>query len=918
MMKKVLLPLILIFLLVTLCACGPQPDTTDPLSGYNVDVDLPFATNSSGPNALSTPKTSKVSGWMGDVITLTEDEYTELSLGSIGTRVKNLQKRLIELGYMNGTASGTFDQATVLAVKLFEEAYGRQQTGRATQVMQYYLFSETVRKYTKTNATATPAAQTATYRTLQRGDTGSDVQQLQQRLYDLGYLSQVSGSYYDAATENAVKDFESGYGKSRTGIATVQLQQYLYASNAKSAWEVKTYTPTPTPAPTARFSTLKSGSKGDAVTELQNRLRELGYMRSKADGIYGDKTVEAVKLFEKTYGKAETGIATASLQEFLFSYDVDPYGSVIVTATPRATASTNYTTLSRGSSGSAVTQLQTRLWELGYLEGEIDGVFGGGTERAVKLFESYHGATQTGVATPAMQEFLFSSSAQYYVKEELDDDTGWAWEPEESYQTLSKGDKNDEVKRLQERLIELGYLTGVADGYFGDGTAAAVKGFEKEYGRTQTGIATEELQKYLFSGSAKRNSKSDIAVSYSSLSSGASGQAVSNLQQQLYMLGYYDGEITGSYDKATMNAVKLYQKVKGLTQTGTASSSLQKQIFADTTYNPAAPDDPGSSGSAIEVNKPAYVSASSAKVYNDPDYPTATVSVAGGTQVTVLRVKGEWAEVRSQSGSVGYCKLSDLTYGSAPSGGNTDTVVTVNKKAEVTAKVTVYESASESAKVLGSLSKGTTVTWLRTRGNWAEIQNSSGAKGYCKANALKTVDGTASENTQSSYGMTGSAYRGLKPNDTGDDVKKMQTRLTQLNYFYGDIGGNYLTKTTDAVKRFQKDIGLKPDGIATPGLLDILYSDYAPKPGQYKDTGTNSYGDLAYGSKGDAVRKLQGQLNVLGYLMSGFTSGTYDNATAAAVMAVQERLGLTQQDGQATRELQALLNTNIAKKIAFQ
>lgn len=914
-MKKVLLPLLLFVLLVALCACGPEPDTTDPLSGYNVDVSLPFATNNAGPNTLATPRTSKVAGWMGDIITLTEDEYTDLALGSIGTRVKNLQKRLIELGYMNGTASGTFDQATALAVKLFEEAYGRQQTGKATEVMQYYLFSETVRKYTKTIVTAAPTAKTEQYRTLQRGDTGDDVQNLQQRLYELGYLSKVSGSYYDAATENAVKDFESAYGKSRTGIATIQLQQYVYAKNARSAWEVKTYTATPSPAPTARFSTLRSGSKGTAVTELQERLRELGYMKSKADGIYGEKTIEAVMLFERAYGKSETGIATASLQEVLFSYDARPYGYVATaTPTPRATAQ-SYTTLSRGSSGSRVTELQNRLWELGYLEGEIDGVFGSATEKAVKLFESYHGATETGVATPVMQEFLFSSSAKQYERQELNDDTGWSWDPAESYSTLSKGDKNDDVKRLQERLIELGYLTGTADGYFGDGTAAAVKGFEKEYGHAQTGIATEELQKYLYSDSAKYNSKSEVAVSYSTLSSGATGKAVSNLQQQLFMLGYYDGEITGKYDTATTNAVKLYQEVKGLTRTGTASSALQKQIFADKTYNPKAPDDTPSysEDETVTVNRPAYVKSSSAKVYNDYVSPTASVTLSQGTVVTVLRTRGEWAEVRSQSGSVGYCKLADLSYGTPPTGGSSDPVVTVNKQAKTTEKITVYKSASESAEKIGSLGKGTVITWLRTRGEWAEIQNSSGTVGYCKASKL-TVYTAPEDDGWDGSGLTSSAYKPLKKGDTGEEVKTMQARLKELTFFYGDIGGNYLDKTVQGVKEFQKSFGLTPDGVATSGLLDILYSDYAPRPAQYKDTGTKSYKDLTYGSTGDAVKNLQKRLSELGFLSSGYTSGVYDEATAAAVLAVQQRMGLTQQDGQATRELQALLNKNIKIK----
>lgn len=924
-MKKTVLILLILLILVTLSACGPETDTTtDPLSGYNVDVGLPFATQTAGVNALATPRTSQVVGWMGDIITLTEDEYADLSLGSIGTKVRNLQKRLIELGYMNGTATGTFDQATALAVRLFEQAYGRQQTGTATQVMQYYLYSETVKKYNKTLATATPTAKASTQlRTLQRGDTGDDVLNLQSRLYELGYLQKVSGSYYDAATENAVKDFESAYGRSRTGIATIQLQQYLYAGNAKSAWEVKTYTPTPTPRPTSRYSTLSRGSKGDAVTELQERLRELGYLKSKADGVYGDKTVEAVMAFEKAYGKSQTGIATASLQEFLFSAEAESAGSVIVTATPRATQSL-YTTLSRGSTGDAVYMLQQRLYALGYLSGEIDGVYGGATERAVQLFESYHGATVTGVATPSMQQFLFSDSAMVYAGEEEEDDLsddGWSWEPEETYYQLQKGDKGDDVKRLQQRLVDLGYLSGTVDGNFGDGTAQAVKAFEKAYGRSQTGIATVELQKALFSGSAKQNTSGNVAVSYSTLKSGDRGQTVSNLQQQLYQLGYYDGDITGEYDKATVQAVKDYQTAHSLTASGTASSSLQKQIFADTTYNPYAPDDTpsggGTGGDAVTVNKKAYVSVSSTTVYSSLTGPANMATVKIGTELTVLRTRGIWAEVKNQAGAVGYCLLADLTYIDTAPTKAAEKTVTVNKQAQVNVdKLIVFESASDTSKKLGTLSRGAVVTWLRTRGEWAEIKNSAGKVGYVKANQLKLYEGAQQWDEP---GLVSNPYRDLATGATGEDVKEIQSRLKELGYFYGDIGGNYKSLTTDAVKLFQMAIGLTQDGKATAGLQDIMFCEYAPVKYQYKTPSAASYKDLSYNSTGTAVSNLQKKLVSLGYLgSSAYTSGVYDEATASAVLTLQKRMGLKQQDGLATRELQAVLFTNIANKLSIK
>ena len=124
-----------------------------------------------------------------------QDPYTELSLGSMGTAVRNLQKRLIELGYLTGTADGYYVSVSEDAVKAFEAAYGKQRTGIATVSMQNYLFADSaLRAGQSAQATARPTAvpaddgeqDTVTYKALQYGSKGERVKQLQQRLKELG------------------------------------------------------------------------------------------------------------------------------------------------------------------------------------------------------------------------------------------------------------------------------------------------------------------------------------------------------------------------------------------------------------------------------------------------------------------------------------------------------------------------------------------------------------------------------------------------------------------------------------------------------------------------------------------------------------------------------------------------------------
>ena len=75
-----------------------------------------------------------------------------------------------------------------------------------------------------------------------------------------------------------------------------------------------------------------------------------------------------------------------------------------------------YTTLSKGSKGTEVTELQTRLTELGYMSSTIDGDFGGKTRTAVQLFQQTIGLEATGIADVETQTRLYADDAPRYTK----------------------------------------------------------------------------------------------------------------------------------------------------------------------------------------------------------------------------------------------------------------------------------------------------------------------------------------------------------------------------------------------------------------------------------------------------------------------------------------------------------------------
>lgn len=83
--------------------------------------------------------------------------------------------------------------------------------------------------------------------------------------------------------------------------------------------------------------------------------------------------------------------------------------------------------------------------------------------------------------------------------------------PVPAYAELAKGAKGDEVKVLQQRLKDLGYLTGTVDGDYGGGTERAVSAFQNQNDIPVTGVADTATQELLHSDAAEK------AIVYESL-----------------------------------------------------------------------------------------------------------------------------------------------------------------------------------------------------------------------------------------------------------------------------------------------------------------------------------------------------------------------------------------------------------------
>ena len=292
---------------------------------------------------------------------------------------------------------------------------------------------------------------------------------------------------------------------------------------------------------------------------------------------------------------------------------------VSVTKTASSSSSSSSTTrLEKGSTGSDVKELQTKLKKLGYYDAYVDGDYGDTTVAAVKAFQKKYNLTADGIAGKETLKKLDSAYKNADSAKDVD--------------SLRMGDSGSAVKDLQTKLKKLGYYDGTVDSTFGSGTYAAVRAFQKKYNLTADGVAGSETLKKL--DSAYKNADSD--KDDDSLRMGDSGSAVKDLQTKLKKLGYYDGTVDSTFGSGTYAAVKAFQKKYNLTADGVAGSETLKKL--DSAYKNADSDKDddslrkGATGSAVKDLQTKLKKLGFYNAYVDGSYGDTTVAAVKAFQ----------------------------------------------------------------------------------------------------------------------------------------------------------------------------------------------------------------------------------------------------------------------------------------------
>ncbi len=437
------------------------------------------------------------------VVTADPQQARSMSVGMTGNDVYAMQVRLIELRYLNGVADGVFGTETEEALKAFQKNNNLEADGVAG--------ATTLRKLNgsaraATGVTPTPAP--AGVVTLREGDAGQNVYALQYRLFELGYYSGRIDGRFTAQTTQAVIAFQQANGLTADGIAGSNTQSKLNRSDAVAAPSVSQDLSSTKPqiTSTPEIAAMRRGDESEDVATLQKALKDLGYLSAEPDGQFGAETERAVKLFQEANGLTADGVAGRGTLSILFSGEAIAYGDYFYvhrTASPEPTATPAPNTeivLQWQSAGQDVLQYQQRLCDLGYLLPQfVTGTFDQQTVDATKAFQTVNGLKVDGAAGPQSLELIYSDEAL-----DANGNRRTVGDVEPVVRDLLKaGMSGDEVRRLQQRLAELGYLsTSFISGIYDEATQQAVRQFQQANGLSVDGAAGSDTQSRLYATGA--------------------------------------------------------------------------------------------------------------------------------------------------------------------------------------------------------------------------------------------------------------------------------------------------------------------------------------------------------------------------------------------------------------------------------
>ena len=623
---------------------------------------------------------------------------------------------------------------------------------------------------------------------------------------------------------------------------------------------------------------IRENSSGATVSKVQTELKALGYYYGQITGNAGPKTVAAIKSFQGKNGLTADGIAgPQTIAKIDAAYEAKGGSS--------SGSGSSASGLKLNSKGTDVRNLQQDLTTLGYYWAEITGNFGERTEAAVKRFQEENGLTADGVAGTKTLNAIAAAVARKGGTPASGGSAGT---------TLKLNSQGTKVSQLQTDLKQLGYYYAEITGNFGAKTEAAVKAFQKAKGLTADGVAGTKTLNAIAAAVDKAGGSSSGSSS-TNMKLGSTGAAVSALQQNLTTLGYYYGDVTGHYGNLTQQAVKKFQKAKGLTQDGVASTATLNAITS-ALKNAGVDVGPGTVATTLrEGDKGTAVTELQTMLKKlNYYYGSVTGSFGSLTKQAVRKFQDDnKLTVDGVAGPATINKLRTLTGGSADSGSSSGSTVTTDKSYGRTTKDNVYlrSSYSTTSSAKASLQKGQkfriskvyTVSGVK----WYYVTVTVGGytyKGYIRGDMMENI--TAADFGDDSNSGEQETIGMIKV--TGNNVSLRYQPSTSANrvgtanigdcfYYVDTVNGWFQTKAGYWITKDYAKV-----------MTDAEVEAYIKNNGGSGSTGSS----YTIGSTGSTVTYIQTALTALEYYDRQIT-GHYGRYTKDAVRAFQRDHNLT-------------------------
>ncbi|QLE41984.1 peptidoglycan-binding protein [Nostoc sp. C052] len=288
----------------------------------------------------------------------------------------------------------------------------------------------------------------------------------------------------------------------------------------------------------------KIGSNGPEVSSSQRCLKQLGYFNGPVSGKFASLTQNAVIKFQQANRIPADGVVGISTQRALQrACQSRTSNRTLLRRSPiQASPVGQYPTLSQGKTGAAVTRLQQRLRQLGYFNANPTGNFGRITKDAVIAFQRNYRIPASGIVNRQTWNALAGSS------------------PTPARTSLS----TQQVRELQVRLRQLGYLNANATGNVGPMTREAVIAFQRNNRLPVDGIANAQVLDSVRRASTGGTQQSGRDY----LTLGDRGENVRLVQERLGQLGFSNTNPDGIFNDYTRQSVIAFQQSSRINSTG--------------------------------------------------------------------------------------------------------------------------------------------------------------------------------------------------------------------------------------------------------------------------------------------------------------------------------------------------------------